>query len=110
MDVHNDAIAGAYGAQDHGAEGMSLGSLGTRQGDSAQRIPTLPAKARPLLCVYEAGPCGSWLERDLPQQGYAGEVVAPSLMPPNPGERRTTDRRAAVPLARLARSGALTAV
>jgi transposase len=37
-------------------------------------------------------------------------VVAPSLIPQQPGERVTTDRRDAVPLARLARSGDLTAV
>jgi transposase len=37
-------------------------------------------------------------------------VVAPSLIPQKPGDRVTTDRRDAVQLARLARSGALTPV
>jgi transposase len=37
-------------------------------------------------------------------------VVAPALRPQKAGERRTTDRRDARPLARLARSGELTAV
>jgi transposase len=37
-------------------------------------------------------------------------VVAPSLIPHQPGDRVTTDRRDAVPLARLARSGELTVV
>jgi hypothetical protein len=37
-------------------------------------------------------------------------VVAPSLIPRNPGAQVKTDRRDAVPLARLARSGDLTAV
>jgi transposase len=36
--------------------------------------------------------------------------VAPSLIPKKAGDRVTTDRRDAVPLARLARSGELTAV
>jgi transposase len=37
-------------------------------------------------------------------------VAAPSLIPQNPGAQVKTDRRDAVPLARLARSGDLTAV
>jgi transposase len=37
-------------------------------------------------------------------------VVAPSLSPQKPGDRGTTDRRDAVPWARLARSGELTVV
>ena len=37
-------------------------------------------------------------------------MVAPSLIPQKPGDRGTTDRRDAVQLARLARSGDLTAV
>ena len=37
-------------------------------------------------------------------------VVAPLLIPKKPGERVTTDRRDAAQLARLARSGDLTAV
>jgi len=37
-------------------------------------------------------------------------VAAPSLIPPKPGARVNTARRAAVPLARLARSGALPVV
>jgi transposase len=43
-------------------------------------------------------------------KGYDGWVVAPSLIPKTPGDRVNTDRRGAVPLARLARSGDLTAV
>src|SRR5262245_4949940 len=67
----------------------------------------------PCFCAkfrYEAGPCGSWLYRYLSQQGYDCWVVAPALIPQKAGERVNTDRRAAVPRARLARSGALPAV
>ena len=60
MDVHKDAIAGAYVAQDHGAAVASLGTIGTRQCDIDQRIRKMPSKAQHLLFVYEAGPCGSW--------------------------------------------------
>jgi hypothetical protein len=59
---------------------------------------------------YEAGPCGDWLYRSLRKKGDDGWVVAPSLIPKKAGDRVKTDRRDAVPRARLARSGDLTAV
>ncbi|MEL7983241.1 transposase [Vreelandella titanicae] len=59
---------------------------------------------------YEAGPCGYGLYRQLLASGHDVQVVAPSRMPKAPGERIKTDRRDAIKLARLARSGALTPV
>jgi transposase len=43
--------------------------------------------------------------RYLRNQGYDCWVVAPSLLPKQVGDRGNTDRRDAVPLARLMRSG-----
>jgi transposase len=110
MDVHKDSIAVAYVAQDHGAEVTYLGAIGTRQGDIDQMIRKMQSKAKHLIFVYEAGPCGSWLYRYLTKKGYDCWVVAPSLIPQKPGDRVKTDRRDAVQLARLARSGDLTSV
>jgi hypothetical protein len=110
MDVHNDAMAVADVAPAHGAEVTDLGTIGTRQGDLDPRIRKMPSQATPRLCVYAAGPCGDWLDRDLTTKGDDGWVVAPSRLPKQPGDRVTTDRRDAVPLARLARAGALPAV
>jgi transposase len=110
MDVHKDSIAVAYVAQDHGAEVLYLGAIGTRQGDIDQRIRKMQSKAKPLIFVYEAGPCGSWLYRYLTKNGYDCWVVAPSLIPQKPGDRVKPDRRDAMQLARLARSGDLTVV
>jgi transposase len=110
MDVHKDSIAVAYVAQDHGAEVTYLGTIGTRQGDIDQLIRKMQSKAKHLIFVYEAGPCGYWLYRYLTQTGYDCWVVAPSLIPKKPGDRVKTDRRDALQLARLARSGDLTAV
>src|SRR5262245_9172591 len=110
MDVHKDAIAVAYVAQDHGAAVTSLGTIGTRQCDIDQLIRKRQSKAPSRIFVYEAGPCGYWLYRYLSQKGYDCWVVAPSLIPKKPGDRVKTDRRDAVQLARLARSGDLTAV
>jgi transposase len=61
MDVHKDAIAVAYVAQDHDAEVVFLGAIGSRQGDIEQLIRKLPSKSQHLVLVYEAGPCGYWL-------------------------------------------------
>src|SRR5918996_3832903 len=110
MDVHKDSIAVAYVAQDHGAEVSYLGAIGTRQCDIDQLVRKMQSKAKHLLFVYEAGPCGYWLYRYLTKKGYDCWVVAPSLIPQQPGDRVKTDRRDAVHLARLARSGDLTSV
>ena len=48
-------------AKDPDAEGISLGSLGSRQTAIEQGVRKLQAQAKPLLFVYDAGPCGYWL-------------------------------------------------
>jgi transposase len=110
MDVHKDSLAVAYVAQDHGAEVTYLGAIGTRQCAIDQLVRKRPSQATQLIFVYEAGPCGYWLYRSLTKTGYDCWVGAPSLIPHKPGDRVKTDRRDAMPLARLARSGALTVV
>ncbi|MCP4677504.1 MAG: IS110 family transposase [Deltaproteobacteria bacterium] len=59
---------------------------------------------------YEAGPCGFPLARHLLRIGYAVDVIAPSLIPIKSGDRVKTDKRDAKKLARLLRSGELTAI
>jgi transposase len=63
-----------------------------------------------VYCVYEAGPCGYALQRQLEGMGLICDVVAPSMIPIRPGERIKTDRRDARKLATLARSQLLTVV
>ena len=70
LDVHKDSIAVAYVAKDHDAEVIYLGPIGTRPCDIDQLMRKLHAKATHLVFVYEAGPCGYWLYRDLTQKGY----------------------------------------
>jgi transposase len=110
MDVHKESIAVAYVAQDHGAEVVFLGSIGTRQCDIDQLIRKMQSKAAHLVFVYEAGPCGYWLYRYLTKKGHICWVVAPSLIPKKAGDRVKTDRRDAIQLARLMRSGDLTPI
>lgn len=110
LDVHKDSIAVAYVSQDHAAEVIFLGTIGTRQCDLDHLIRKLQSKAQHLVFVYEAGPCGYWLYRYLTKKGYVCWVVAPSLIPKKAGDRVKTDRRDAQQLARLMRSGDLTSV
>jgi transposase len=110
MDVHKDSIAVAYVAKDYGAEVVYLGTIGTRHCDLDKLIRNMQSKATQLIFVYEAGPCGYWLYRCLRKKGYECWVVAPSLIPKKAGDRVKTDRRDAVPRARLMRSGDLTPV
>jgi transposase len=109
-DVHKESIAVAYVAKDHDAEVIYLGTSGTRPCYMDHLVRKLPSNAQHLVFSYEAGPCGSWLYRDLTKQGHVCWVVAPSLMPKQVGDRVHTDRRDAVQLARLMRSGDLTRV
>jgi transposase len=110
MDVHKESIAVAYVAKAHDAGVTFLGAIGTRQADIDQLVRKLHSKAKHLVFVYEAGPCAYWLYRYLTKQGHLCYVVAPSLIPKKPGDRVKTDRRDAVQLARLMRSGDLTPV
>jgi transposase len=70
-------------------------------------IRKLEAKGATLVFAYEAGPCGYWLYRYLTGKGLGCVVVAPSLIPRKAGDRVKTDRRDAITLARLLRSGDL---
>jgi transposase len=110
LDVQKESLAVAYVAQEHHAAVVSLGNIGTRQWDIDQRIRQMQSKSQHRIFVSAAGPCGYWLSRSLTQKGQVCWVVAPSLLPTKPGARVTTNRRDALTLARLLRSGALTPV
>jgi transposase len=110
LDVHKDSIAVAHALGQSADPPVYLGAIGTRQADLDKLIRRLQAKTPTLVFAYEAGPCGYTLHRDLTGQGFDCHVVAPSLIPKKPGDKVKTDRRDAVELARLLRSGDLTRV
>jgi transposase len=107
LDVHKDSIAIAV------AEGRDAPRfLGTVQSELQQLLKAFKGlgKAQSVLVVYEAGPCGYGLYRQLRSRGYGCAVIAASRMSRPRGERIKTDRRDALTLARLARSGDLVRV
>jgi transposase len=107
LDVHVQTIALAVIREDGLAQ--ELGSIPNTPAALAKRLRKLGDPAAMRVC-YEAGPCGYGIFRQLMALGIACTVVAPSLIPVRPGDRVKTDRRDAAKLARLLRSGDLTAV
>jgi len=72
-------------------------------------VKQLRASGAPVF-VYEAGPCGYTVQRQLHHLGCQAAVIAPALTPTRPGDRVKTNRRDAEKLARLYRSGELTEI
>lgn len=73
-------------------------------------VQRLKARYGLLTFVYEAGPCGYDVQRQLTALGQRCVVIAPALTPRRPGDRVKTDRRDAEKLARLYRAGELTLI
>ena len=109
LDVHKESIEIALaplGAGEVRAYGRIAGDL-----DSVDKvIRALRQRHAHLNFVYEAGPCGYALYRHLTKRGFVCAVVAPSMIPKRPGDRIKTDRRDAMSLARLYRSGDIKSV
>jgi len=110
LDVHKEHITVAYVSDEPQAETIYVGPIGPRPADIDKLIRRLRSKTAQVIFAYEAGPCGYVLYRHLSTKGYRCLVVAPSLIPRKPGDRVKTDRRDAVQLARLLRSGDLSPV
>jgi transposase len=108
LDVHKDAIAVAV-AETGRAPARFLGTTPPSYASVRKALAQLGPPER-LSIVYEAGPCGYRLARELCADGYRCEVVAPAKIPRRPGERIKTDRRDALSLASFARAAELTAV
>jgi len=110
LDVHKDSISVAYAEANRSAAPEFVGSIGTRQSDIDKLVRRLHGKASRLVLAYEAGPCGYVLHRYLTGKGLDCQVIAPSLIPKRPGDKVKNDRRDALEIARLLRSGDLTRV
>ncbi|KAI3595910.1 Transposase IS116/IS110/IS902 (plasmid) [Cupriavidus necator H850] len=108
LDVHKESITVAYALGEGEVE--LLGKIGTTKAEVERLCKRLQSKARRVRVVYEAGPCGYGLYRQLAGKGFDCMVCAPSLIPKKPGERVKTDRRDAVKLVRALRAGDLSRV
>ena len=108
LDVHKDTITAAVlppGAE-RVVETMKIPNTPIAIAQVVRRL----APRGPLAFVYEAGPCGYEVQRQLTALGCPCAVIAPALTPVRPGDRVKTDRRDAEKLARLYRAGELTVI
>jgi transposase len=108
LDVHRANIAVAI-AEEGGAP-TSYGNIANDPSAIRKLMTRLGSPEIELRVAYEAGPTGYALHRQLAKMGIECLVVAPSLIPKRPGDKVKTDRRDALKLARLLRSGDLTPV
>lgn len=108
LDVHQDSIAIAVADQGRGPAQV-VETIPNSWFALAKVLDRLGSKHKLRLC-YEAGPTGFTLARQLRTAGFHCVVVAPSLIPKQPGRRIKTDRRDAARLAKFLRSGDLVEV
>jgi transposase len=108
LDVHRATIAVAI-AEEEGAP-TSYGTIANDAAAVRKLVRQLGGRDVEVRAAYEAGPTGYALHRQLAKLGVDCMVVAPSLIPVRPGDKVKTDRRDALKLARLLRSGDLTSV
>ena len=108
MDVSKKMIAVAVllAGQDRVSENRSI----VYQPQTVDREVRRITSKGPAVFVYEAGPFGYDLHRQIEKMGHRCVVIAPGLIPTRPGDRVKTDRRDAEKLARLYRAGELTSV
>lgn len=108
MDVHKDSVP------------IAVLPVGEREPTLVRRLSHDPRVLRRLLnrlareyevhACYEASGAGYVLERMIRSWGHSCEIVAPSLIPRRPGQRRKHDRRDAEELARLYRAEKLVTI
>ena len=110
MDVHKEKIVVAESK----TKGQSeiIGEYENTQAGLKKMIKMLSKrkKENEIKICYEAGPCGFAVKRILNKSGFSCEVIAPSLIPVQGGNRVKTDQRDAKKLARYYQAGELTMI
>jgi transposase len=107
LDVHKNSIIAAI-LETHASDPEVL-RLGADLNQLRKLLRKLSKRGTIRVC-YEASGCGFVVHRVLENDGFACEVIAPSLIPTRSGDRQKTDRRDAINLVKLYRSGLLTPV
>ena len=106
LDDSKHSIDVAVAAEGREGEVRSYGTIPNAP-EAAKKLVRRLGRPKDLYFVYEAGPCGYGIYRDLLALGTNCMVAAPSKTPRRSGDRIKTDRRDAIKLARLHRAGEL---
>jgi len=110
LDVHKNSIVISIAEDGRDKDVNFYGAINNDMNQLHKFLRKQVSQGAELRCVYEAGPCGYNIYRSLIDKGIDCVVVAPSLIPKKSGDKIKTDRRDSQNLARLHRSGDLTAV
>lgn len=108
LDVHRDSISVVIADSGRGGDVRLWGTVPNNGKALLKLLKRLIAKHGKIEVVYEAGPCGYGIYRQLLAAGIDCRVIAPNRMPRRVGERMKNDTRDAITLARLLRAGELT--
>ncbi len=109
LDDSKNHIEVAVASEGRDGEVRSYGTIENTP-EAVRKLVRRLGRPKDLYFVYEAGPCGYGLYRELLALGANCMVAAPSKTPRRPGDRIKTDRRDALELARLHRAGELNPV
>jgi transposase len=105
LDIHKDSITAAV-FRNRDPEPLHVDRLPYDLRKLRRYFQRLQVEGTVRAC-YEASGAGYVLQRSLAQWGVECHLAAPSLIPRRPGERRKTDRRDAIKIARDFRDGRL---
>jgi transposase len=108
LDVHKDSISVAIADAGRDGEVRFWGAVPNTPEAIEGLTKRLGGRSRRLEYVYEAGPCGYGVYRQLTSLGLSCRVISPSHTPKKAANRIKNDTRDAVMLARLLRAGELT--
>lgn len=108
LDVHKASIVAAV--LPLGSDRVTETTKIENHSKAIEKLVQRLALRGPVEFVYEAGPCGYMVHRQITGLGHRCVVIAPSLTPVRPGDRVKTDRRDAEKLAYFQRSGELTEI
>ncbi len=108
LDVHKNHITAAV-LPPNTARPREVRTIENNRQAIVRLVKEMPRQQRTTF-VYEAGPCGYEVHRQVTALGVRAVVIAPALTPVRPGDRVKTNRRDAEKLARLYRAGELTEI
>ena len=106
LDDSKNSIDVAVASEGRDGEVRSYGTIENTP-EAVRKLVRRLGRPKDLNFVYEAGPCGYGVYRELLALGANCMVAAPSKTPRRSGDRIKTDRRDALALARLHRAGEL---